>query len=161
MPPPPPFQPPCRERPPVLTGHIIIIHVLKLHVTPRIEGQVKLMLWMRHVQSDLCRQLAYWSLRFSWSSACRSNYVFILDFTPGFNELGKDNCKTRRETFKFWDLVRLILEVWRYHEAKEDLPPALKSNHCLAIHSTFGGRPPVLRDHIVCWSLYAGFTVLK
>ena len=24
-----------------------------------------------------------------------------------------DNCKTRRETFKFWDLVRLILEILR------------------------------------------------
>ena len=28
-----------------------------------------------------------------------------------FNELGKDNYKTRRETFKFWDLMSLILEV--------------------------------------------------
>ena len=27
--------------------------------------------------------------------------------------LDKDNCKTRRETFKFWDLVQLILETWR------------------------------------------------
>ena len=27
--------------------------------------------------------------------------------------LGKDNCKTRQETFKVWDLVRLILEIWR------------------------------------------------
>ena len=31
--------------------------------------------------------------------------------TPGFNELGKENCKTRRETFKLRGLVRLILEV--------------------------------------------------
>ena len=39
--------------------------------------------------------------------ACRrcSNYTLFLDLTPGFNGLGKDNCKTRRETFKFWDLV--------------------------------------------------------
>ena len=37
-----------------------------------------------------------------------------LHFLPGFNGLGKDNCKTRREAFKFWYLVRLILEVWRY-----------------------------------------------
>ena len=29
--------------------------------------------------------------------------------TPVFNRLRKDNCNTRRETFKFWDLVRLIL----------------------------------------------------
>ena len=29
-----------------------------------------------------------------------SNYIFILDLTPGFNGLGKINRKTRRETFK-------------------------------------------------------------
>ena len=29
-----------------------------------------------------------------------SNYSFILDLTPGFNWLGKCNCKTRWETFK-------------------------------------------------------------
>ena len=29
-----------------------------------------------------------------------SNYFFILDLTTGFNGLGKDNFKTRRETFK-------------------------------------------------------------
>ena len=28
--------------------------------------------------------------------------------------LHKDNCKMRRETFKFWDLISLILEIWRY-----------------------------------------------
>ena len=46
------------------------------------------------------------------SDACRrcSNYIFILDLTPGFIGLGKDNCKTRWETFKFGDLVHLILE---------------------------------------------------
>ena len=27
--------------------------------------------------------------------------------------LGKDNSKTTLETFKFWHLVRLILDVWR------------------------------------------------
>ena len=26
-----------------------------------------------------------------------SNYIFIADLTPGFNELGKDNFKTRRD----------------------------------------------------------------
>ena len=39
---------------------------------------------------------------------------FILDIKPGFIGLGKDNCKTRRETCKFGDLVRLILEILRY-----------------------------------------------
>ena len=40
-------------------------------------------------------------LRCSWSIACRrcSNYIFILDLTPGFNGLHKDNCETRWETF--------------------------------------------------------------
>ena len=64
----------------------------------------------------LCRQCNCWSLRCSWSFACRrcSNYNFILDWSPGFNGLGKGNCKTRRETFKFWDLVGLISEILRY-----------------------------------------------
>ena len=68
---------------------------------------------------DECRQTSnishtYWSLRFSWSSADRpcSNYIFILDLTPGLNGLDKDTCTTRGETFKLLDLVRLILEVW-------------------------------------------------
>ena len=48
--------------------------------------------------------------------ACRrcSNYIFILDLTPGFNGWGKDDCKRRRKSFKFGDLVRLILEISRY-----------------------------------------------
>ena len=41
-------------------------------------------------------------------------YIFILALTPGFNGLGKDNCEMRWETFKFWDLGRLILEGWWY-----------------------------------------------
>ena len=49
--------------------------------------------------------------------ACRrySNYIFILDLTPGFTGLGEDNCTTRRETSKFGDLVRLILEILWYY----------------------------------------------
>ena len=62
------------------------------------------------------RQLNCWSLRCSWSIACRrcSNYIFILDLTPGFNILCKDNCKQRQGAFKFWDLVWLILEILWY-----------------------------------------------
>ena len=62
------------------------------------------------------RPLNCWSLRCSWSNACRrcSNYIFILHLTLGFNILRKDNCKPRWETFKFWDLVQLILENVRY-----------------------------------------------
>ena len=48
--------------------------------------------------------------------ACRrcSNYTFILNLTPDFNGFGKDNYKTIREAFKFWELVSLILEILRY-----------------------------------------------
>ena len=35
------------------------------------------------------------------ASNCCSNYIFILDLTPGFNGLGKDNCKTRGDIFQF------------------------------------------------------------
>ena len=44
-----------------------------------------------------------------------SNYSFILNWTPGFNGLGKGNCKMRWETLKFWDLVQVILEIWHYN----------------------------------------------
>ena len=55
----------------------------------------------------------YFRLRCSWSIACRrcSNYIFIVDLTPGFSWLDKDNCETRREIFKFLDLMRLVSEV--------------------------------------------------
>ena len=38
---------------------------------------------------------------------------------PGFNRLDNDNCKTRRESFKFGDLVRLILETIRLVEDRK------------------------------------------
>ena len=34
--------------------------------------------------------------------------IFILDLTPGFNRLRKENCKTRWETFQFGDLVTYV-----------------------------------------------------
>ena len=52
-------------------------------------------------------------LRCRWWQRC-SDYIFILDFTPCFNELGRDNCKTRRESLKICDLVCLILEILQY-----------------------------------------------
>ena len=48
-------------------------------------------------------------IKFILSYLILSNYIFILDLTPDFNGLGKDNCKMRRDSFKFWDLVHLIL----------------------------------------------------
>ena len=61
----------------------------------------------------LSRQWNCWSLRCSWSIACRRCSNFILHWSLGFNILCEDNCKPSRETFKFWDLVRLILEILR------------------------------------------------
>ena len=57
----------------------------------------------------LNRQWTCWSLRCSWSITrwrC-SNYIFILDFTTGFNGLDNDNCKMRQESLKFWEAVPL------------------------------------------------------
>ena len=42
-----------------------------------------------------------------------SNYIFILNLTHGFIGLYPDAYKTTRETFKFWDLMCLKLEIWR------------------------------------------------
>ena len=52
----------------------------------------------------------------SWSIACRhcSNYIFILYLASDFKGFGKDSRKVVRDSFKCWDLVRLILETWRY-----------------------------------------------
>ena len=72
-----------------------------------------------HQISNISRTLVgnqiVWSLRCSWSIAYRrcSNYIFILDWTHGFNGLGKDNCKTGQETFKVLGFGALILEVWQ------------------------------------------------
>ena len=67
-----------------------------------------------------------WSARCSWSITCRrcSNYIFILDITPGFNGLGKDNYKTKRESFKlkFCDLVCITLEFYSNQHTITDCP---------------------------------------
>ena len=69
-----------------------------------------------YYKTHFSRQLDCWSLRCSWSIACRrcSSYIFIINLAPGFNGLGKDNYQMRREAFKFWDLVRFILKTLRY-----------------------------------------------
>ena len=42
-------------------------------------------------------------LRYSWNIACWhcSNFVFILNLTPGFSGLGKDNCKWNQKHLSF------------------------------------------------------------
>ena len=64
-------------------------------------------------KTHLSRQQHSWSLKRSWSIDCQrcTNCICILDLTAGFTVSGKDNRKTGRESFKFWDLVRLILDL--------------------------------------------------
>ena len=49
-----------------------------------------------------------------FSTKYGNNILEVGSPASGFNGLGKDNYQMRREAFKFWDLVRLILETLRY-----------------------------------------------
>ena len=40
-------------------------------------------------------------------------YIFILDLTPGFIGLRKTTARRDEKHLSFFDLLRLILEVWR------------------------------------------------
>ena len=75
---------------------------------------VNLLNWLISLEykTHRSRQWNCWSLRCSWSIACRrcSNYIFILDLTSGFKGFGRESRKTLRESFKCWDFVWLILE---------------------------------------------------
>ena len=57
----------------------------------------------RSFDFSICTWTNCWSLRCSWSIACRrcSNYIFILDLALGFNMLHKDKCQAKPETFQF------------------------------------------------------------
>ena len=62
----------------------------------------------------VCLRKVPWIFAWIWNIACRCcpNYIFILNSTPGFNALAKDNCETWWKHFSF-GMERLILEVWR------------------------------------------------
>ena len=72
--------------------------------------------WNFWYKPHISRQYNCWSFRCSWRTACR--WCTILDLTTRLNRLCKDNDKTRRETIKCMNLMRLILQVWWhfYHE---------------------------------------------
>ena len=54
------------------------------------------------------------------------------DLTPGVNGLGNDNCKTRRETFKFWNLMRLyIRDLTVYYELTSPYRKYICRNHSM------------------------------
>ena len=66
-----------------------------------------------------------------------SNYIFICHLALGFNILRKDNCKPRRETFKFWELVSLILENLRYFWVlKWDWLRHTQTFDCISLYQT-------------------------
>ena len=107
------------------------------------------------------RQYNCWSLICSWNSACRccSNYIFILHLTPGFNGSGKDNCKMRQKTFKFGDLVWLILKVWWYiswhssswcHKSGPILTQVMAC--CLTAPSHYLNQSWFLNGEVLCFS---------
>ena len=75
----------------------VIGHCISCHHTSHSGHTVKpLSLYKPHLN----RQQKCWSLRCSWSIACRccSNYIFILDLTSGFKRLHKANYKTETRT---------------------------------------------------------------
>ena len=82
--------------------YVYHIHMNKYHKTSYIR---------RTLGGNNCR-----SLKCSWSIACRrcSNYIFVLHLTFGLKGFGKERRKAVRESFKYSDLVRLVLETWRY-----------------------------------------------
>ena len=69
-------------------------------------------------------------------------YIFILDLTPGFNGLGRDNW-TRQGLFKFWVSMSLILEILRYIEI-----PYSPCEACWALSHW--------KDALVLWLCLAG-----
>ena len=109
-------------KPIIIHFHTIVSKALRQHISVyQNEGEC-LMCWPFQILPSnikykwhLSRQYNCWSPRRSWNIACRrcSRHIFILDLASGFNELDKDNCKTRRETFKFWNLVRPMIDIWR------------------------------------------------
>ena len=59
--------------------------------------------------SDVVESIACWRC---------SNYIFILDLTPGFIGLGKDNCKTRRQNLA---LGQIPICIWFLSESLFEL----------------------------------------
>ena len=68
------------------------------------------------------RQYTCWSLRCSWSIACRrcSNYIFILDLDLASMDWTKTTVRRDKNLCKFCNLVRLLLEILRYSFVQHD-----------------------------------------
>ena len=81
--------------------------------------------------------------------------MFIIDLTCGFNGFGKDNCKTRQEKFKFWNLVRLILEIWWYIRLCESWCPGKVMSACSVIRWDYAKCST--SELIPSWALIMGY----
>ena len=100
----------------------IYIHIIKKRFGPNVNGVCTIMVNDNGVISVyLFSTWTKWAPFRRWYfqiyfRACRrcSNYIFVLDLTSGSKRFGKDSRKTVWESFKCWDLVRLISKTWRY-----------------------------------------------
>ena len=70
--------------------------------------------WQLSMPSNMVKSGLTWSRVFRRRHLGRRVTAVTRLRWPTVIGLGKDNCKTRRETFKFWLSVRLILEILRY-----------------------------------------------
>ena len=86
-----------------------------------------------------------------------SNYTSSLDLTPSFNGLGEDNYKTRRETFKFLDLVILDSEVWR-HFCSRSLLHNISIGGCVGSFLQFSHTERSHLNHDESYAILFGFT---
>ena len=68
----------------------IIIHTKTCDMLPSISSNILHVNYSEHAISKSVQSSPIW------------RYIFILDLSSGYNVLGKDNCKTTRETFTFW-----------------------------------------------------------
>ena len=114
---------------------VLILHCTEIYISHQMDVTV-MPNYCRQISNIWCTLLgndiidhddvvgAMRTTKISWSITCPhcSNYISIPDFTHGFNGLDKDNCKTRWDTFKCWDLLCLILEVeWYLTQPKYSL----------------------------------------
>ena len=96
--------------------------------------------------------------KLAFQFCCRrcSNYIIIIDLTSGFKGFGKDSRKTVRESFKCWDLVRLILETWRSGNGSMPWVKGYYMRHCRPRSMSAQWVKQVWWDFISRWSLLPG-----
>ena len=79
-----------------------------------------------------------WSLRYSWSIACRrcSSYIFILDWTPGFNGWAKTAARRYDKHLSVWNWCAVSLQ-W-CHNGRDSV--SNHQPHDCSLNRLFRGR---------------------